>query len=78
MAPLAVIEHLDVLEQLGAGRRARLPRRIMHQLDLQRREEALGHGIVPTIAAPARAADDARVGEHRLVVTAGVLPAACV
>jgi hypothetical protein len=30
----------------------------VHQLDLQRREEALGHGIVPTIAAPAHAADD--------------------
>jgi hypothetical protein len=58
MAPLAAVENLDVLEELGAGRLSRRPARVVHQLDLQRREEALGHGIVPTIAAPAHAADD--------------------
>lgn len=49
MAALPVVD-LDVLEQLGAGRGARLPGRVVHQLDLHRGEEELGHSIVPTIA----------------------------
>src|ERR1700745_3227640 len=60
MASLPVVEHLDVLEQRPAGGRARLPRRLVHRFDLQGREEALGDGGVPTIAAPSHAADDPR------------------
>jgi hypothetical protein len=50
MVALPAVEDFDALEQLGAGRGARLSGRVVHQLDLHRGEEALGHGIVPTIA----------------------------
>jgi hypothetical protein len=39
---------------------------------LERGEEALGDRVVPAIALPAHAADDAPVAERGLVVTAGV------
>src|SRR5213594_3418705 len=50
MSPLPVVEDLEVIEQLGARRRPRGPRRVVDELDLQRREETLGHGVVPAIA----------------------------
>jgi hypothetical protein len=48
-------------------------RLIVPQLDLHRREEALRHGIVQAVSAPAHAADDT-VGRQRVpVVGAGLL-----
>src|SRR2546426_1828385 len=76
MSPLPVVEDLKVIEQLGARRRPRGPRRVVHELDLQRREETLSHGIVPAIAAAAHAAHDSVLGQDALVVAAGVLTAA--
>jgi hypothetical protein len=73
MAPLAVVEDLNVLEQVGASRLPCRLARIVDQLDLERCEETLGHGVVPTVAAPAPAADHPFGGEHRLAVAAGVL-----
>src|SRR5436309_2817505 len=76
MPPLPVVEDLEVIEQLGARRRPRGPRRVVDELDLQRREETLGHGVVPTIAPAAHAAHDPVLGQDALVVAAGVLTAA--
>src|SRR6266542_6985237 len=76
MPSLPVIEPLDVVEELGARRRPRLPRRVVDELDLQRGEEALGDRVVPAIAPAAHAAHDPMLGQRLLVVTAGVLTAA--
>src|SRR5207245_4871328 len=54
-------------------RRPRGPRRVVDELDLQRREETLGHGVVPAIAPAAHAAHDPVLGQGALVVAAGVL-----
>jgi len=70
MAPLAVVEVLEVLEDLALRDAARRPSRAVRQFDLQRREEALGHSAVPAVAAPAHAAEDAVDGEQPLVVGA--------
>src|SRR5262245_54999727 len=73
MSPLPIVEELEVLDERGARRRPRGPGRVVDQLDLQRREEALGDGIVPAIAPAAHAADDAVPFQGPLVVTARVL-----
>src|SRR3989449_7298058 len=76
MPPLAIVEELEVLEELGARRRPSGPGRVMDQLDFQRREEALGDGVVPAIALAAHTADDPVLRQHPLVVAAGVLTSA--
>jgi hypothetical protein len=73
MPPLPIVEALEVVERLGARRRAGGPRRVVDQLDLERREEALRDGIVPAIAPPVHAADDPVLCQDLLVVAAGVL-----
>ena len=73
MPPLAVVEDLEVIEQLSARRRPRGPGRVVDKLDLQRREETLGHGVVPAIAPAAHAAHDPVLRQDALVVAAGVL-----
>ena len=73
MPPLPIVEELEILEELGARRRPSGPGHVVDQLDLQRREKALGDGVVPAIALTAHAADDPVVRQHPLVVAAGVL-----
>jgi hypothetical protein len=43
------------------------------QLELKRREEALGNGVVPAVAPAAHTADDPVLLQHPLVLAAGVL-----
>src|SRR5262245_26218260 len=74
ISPLSVVEDLEVLEQVGARLRAGGPRGTMNELDLQRREETLGDGVVPAVAPPAHAADDPVLRQDALVAAAGVLP----
>src|SRR3989442_2857814 len=76
MPPLAIVEELEVLEELGARRRPSGPGRVMDQLDFQRREEALGDGVVPAVAPAAHTADDPVLRQDPLVVAAGVLTSA--
>lgn len=73
MSPPSIVEELEVFEQLGARGGPRGPSGVMDELDLQRREDALGHRVVPAIPPPTHAADDAVLREDPLVVTAGVL-----
>src|SRR5450759_5037943 len=65
-----VVEHFDVLEQLVL--RVTVTREVLAELALDRREEALHDGIVPTVATPAHAADDAARIEDVLIVRARV------
>ena len=76
MASMAVVEDLD---QLGDGARClklRAARDAIDELGLQRREEALGDGVVPAVALAAHAADDAGGDQRLAVVAARVLRAA--
>lgn len=52
----------------GARLLARRPVGVRQELALERGEETLGHGIVPTIPVPTHAARHAVDGEKRLVV----------
>ena len=65
-----VIKHFDVIEQLHL--RVPVALEVLAELALDRREEALHDGIVPTVAAPAHAADDAARLEDILIVLARV------
>src|SRR5262245_59788019 len=76
MPPLPVVKELDVLDELRARRRPRVPHGVENKLDLQCGEEALGDRVVPAIAAAAHTADDAVLGENALVGAASVLTAA--
>lgn len=73
MSSLPIVEEVEVLEQLGARRGSRRPGGVVDELDLQRREEALGDGTVRAIAPAAHAADDPVLCQDLLVVAAGVL-----
>src|SRR5437867_10811977 len=76
MPPLPVVEDLEILEEFDARRGPRGPGRVVDELDLQRREETLGHRVVPAIAPATHAADDPVLGQDALIVAAGVLTAA--
>ena len=55
MTTTAVIEHFDVLEQIGDGRLARAVALPMHALILQAVEKALGRGVdAPMSSKPLR------------------------
>src|SRR2546422_927227 len=73
MTALSIVEELQVLEEIGTRGGARGPGGVVDELDLQRREEALGHGVVPAIAPAAHAADDPLLRQHALVGAACVL-----
>jgi hypothetical protein len=73
MPPQPVVKRLEILEQVAALRRSRVPRGIVDEFDLERREEGLGDGVVPAIPSAAHAADNSALLEDSLVVTAGVL-----
>ena len=76
MPPLPIVEALEVIEELGARRRPGGPGRVVDQLDLEGREEALGDGVVPAIAPAAHTAGDPVLRQHPLVVAAGILTSA--
>ena len=59
----SIVPPFHKLHHLTAGRGTRRPDALQVQLDLQRREEALHHRIVPTIARATHAARHARIDE---------------
>jgi len=68
MPPRPIVRRARVLEELGFfAPPARFQAASWTTLDLQRREKALGDGIVPAIAATAHAADDSVLRQHSLV-----------
>src|SRR5215470_18418508 len=73
MSPLPIVEELEVLDEVDARGGPRQPGGVVDELDLQRREEALGHRIVPAIAPAAHAADDLMLCQGLLIRAAGIL-----
>ena len=57
VAPLWVVEHLDVVEDVGLGGIARWIDLAADAFALEQLEEALGHGVVVAIATSAHAGD---------------------
>lgn len=75
VAPLGVVEHLDVVEDVGAGVTAGCIDLAADALALEQLEEALGHGVVMAVAAPAHAADQVVVSQELLPFVPGELAA---
>src|SRR6476661_7327005 len=73
MATFAVVEDLQVLEEIRAGLGTRCPGALRYELDLQCREETFRHRVVPAVAAAAHAAHDPVCSEVSLIVRARVL-----
>ena len=73
VAPLGVIEHLDVVEDIDAGIAACGVDLLADALALEQLEEALGHGVVVAVAAPAHAADEVVVTQKGLPLMPGEL-----
>src|SRR5690606_8428732 len=70
---LAIVEHLDVIEEGGVQLCVGRPGLAVDELVLQRAEEALGDGVVPAISLAAHADLDAGLGESLAVGAARVL-----
>lgn len=75
VAPLGVIEHLDVVEDVGACVAARGVDLPAHTLALEKLEEALRDGVVVAVASPAHAADQVVLAQEGLPLMAGELTA---
>ena len=73
MAPLAIVEDFDVVEDIGTGLSPRLPGRAPDEFPFQGREKAFHRGVVPAVGAPAHTALDAVFGELGPVGGAGIL-----
>lgn len=67
MTPLGVVEHLDVVEDIGSRLVAGGVDLTTNAFALDQLEKALGHRVVVAVAAPAHAAD-------QLVLSQEVLP----
>src|SRR5579864_5304484 len=76
MRSLPVVEDLDVFEGLAACAVAVLEGAVPHELFLEGREEALGHGVVPAVALAAHARAHLVAPESASEGVAGVLRAA--
>src|SRR5437762_2617961 len=74
MPPPRIVEELDVLDDRVACVRACRPRGVPKQLDFQRREEALRHGVVPAVGASTHAGDHAVPRQQALILGTDVLP----
>ena len=73
MPSLGIVERFNVFKNVGTGGVARRIEGSAYALFFQRSKEALHRCIVPTIAAPTHAADDAFGGQQALEILAGVL-----
>ena len=71
-----MIEHLTVLEDIPFGVFTGGGVPMVHELTLERPEEALHTGVVPAVPSPRHAGGDAVSGEHQLVPRGGILAAA--
>jgi PAS domain-containing protein len=75
MPPLGIVPAVTVLSHCLLDLPPRRPAPAIQEFPLQRREEALHHGVVVAVPASAHAADDPAGREQALVVGAGVLAA---
>ena len=72
---MPVVKDLQVFEDVRPRFGPPLPRRLVDEFEFERREEALGDGIVPAVRASTHAGDDAVGGEPRAELVGGVLAA---
>ena len=75
VAPLWVVEHLDVVEDIGLRIGSRGVGLAAHALALEQLEEALGHRVVVAVATSAHAADQVVLAQEGLPLVAGELSA---
>ena len=75
MPPIRVVEKLDVVENVRACVVSGLVDLSLDALGLQQREEALGHGVVVTVASSTHAGFQVVVVEKLAPIAAGVLDA---
>src|SRR5438093_8785718 len=73
MPPPLVVEPLDVVEHISLRLGPRAIGAMVHQLGLERLEEALDHRVVPAVAPPAHAGPDPVAGEECLIGGARIL-----
>lgn len=76
MTAFPVIEHFDILEDLPPGFVPGGVVLMIHELALERPEEAFDTGIIPAVASTAHAGRDAVRSEQLLVPRGGILTAA--
>lgn len=69
--PPGVVEHLDVVEDVGAGIIARGVDLPADTLAFERLEEAFGHCVVMEVATPTRAAAQVVIARKRLPLMGG-------
>jgi len=72
MQPLPVVEHLDELKHRRLRRLARMEFLVMHQLILERAEEALDHGIVVAVPLAAHTGHQPRLVHAPLIGHTGI------
>ena len=75
MPALLIIEHLNVLEDIPFRVFTGGVVPMVHELALERPEEALHTGVVPAVPLPRHAGGDAVSGEQQLVTRGGILAA---
>ena len=75
MPPLAIVEHLDIVEHITVRLVTRSIDFSTNTLFLQAAEEGLGNGVVPAVATPAHAHLQAVLATEALPVIAVVLDA---
>lgn len=75
MSPFAIVEHLDVLEDRPPGFFLCQVFFMIHQLGLERAEEAFGDGIVVAVAFAAHRTDRLMILQQLLIRVTGILHA---
>ena len=73
VAPLRVVEHLDVVEDIGSGLITAWVDLTTDTLTFEQLEEALSHGVVVTVAAATHAGNEVVIMQEVLPVVAGEL-----
>lgn len=73
MSALRIVEHLDVIEDIGPSLGTGSVDLAGNSLDFQRREETFHRRVIPNLAGSAHAAGDAMLVEQLPEVFAGVL-----
>ena len=76
MAPFPVVPRFEIPEDPASGFVPRVPVMLHEQFKLERREKALGHGVVVTVALAAHAGNDSVRRQLRPIVSRRVLAAA--
>ena len=75
VAPLWVVEHLDVVEDIGSGFITAWVDLTTDTFTFEQLEEALSHGVVVAVAATAHAGYEVVIMQEVLPVVAGELTA---